>query len=155
MKFSGIVMLAMRLFRAVQLLVLGVVAVLFESCQTATPSTRISQNPVMYSMLTPEQQVLVQQGRICEGMSKDAVYLAWGNPSTPPVTGQQDGASYEKWIYTTYQPVMVDSFGVGVGCGHGPHWHGGGIATSTAYVPRESAWVMFQNNKVTAWEERR
>lgn len=125
------------------------------SCQTATPASRISQNPVMYNMLSPEQQVLVQQGRICEGMSKDAVYLAWGNPNTPPVTGQQDGASYEKWVYTTYQPVMVDSISTGFGCGYGHCWHGGGISTSTAYVPKDAAWVMFQNNKVTAWEARR
>lgn len=109
----------------------------------------------MYDMLTPEQKMLVQQGRICEGMSKDAVFLAWGNPNTPPVSGQQDGVSYEKWVYASYQPVMVDSVSVGFGCGHGPFWHGGGIGTSTAYVPRENAWVMFQNNKVTAWEERR
>ena len=145
----------MRLFRVIHLLILGTAAMLLESCQTATPSTRISQNPVMYGMLTPEQQVMVQQGRICEGMSKDAVYLAWGNPNTPPITGQQEGRSYEKWVYATYQPVMVDSIGVGVGCDHGPHWHGGGVSTSTAYVPRENAWVMFQDNKVTAWEERR
>ena len=27
--------------------------------------------------------------------------------------------------------------------------------TSTAYVPKEVAWVMFENNIVTAWESRR
>ncbi len=109
----------------------------------------------MYEMLSPEHRVLVQQGRICEGMSKDAVYLAWGNPSNPPITGQQEGISYEKWIYAVYQPVMVDSVSTGFGCAHGVHWHGGGISTSTAYVPCEAAWVMFHDDKVKAWEKRR
>ena len=131
------------------------VSLFLGACQTATPSTSISQNPVMFRQLSPEQQMLVQQGRICEGMSKDAVYLAWGNPNTPPVTGQQNGVSYEKWVYNTYQPVMVDSLTVGAGCWHGPHWCGGGVGTSTAYVPREAAWVMFQNNVVTSWESAR
>ena len=27
--------------------------------------------------------------------------------------------------------------------------------TSTAYVPQEAAWVMFENDKVTSWERRR
>lgn len=145
----------MRLFRTIQMMVTGAVAFLLGSCQTITPATRINQNPVMYNMLSPEQKVMVQQGQICEGMSKDAVYLAWGNPNTPPITGLQDGVSYEKWVYTTYQPVMVDSFNTGFGCGYGHHWHGGGISSSTAYVPQEAAWVMFQNGKVTAWEKRR
>ncbi len=143
----------MRLLRTLQLLIPGVATFLLGACQTVTPSTRISQNPVMYNMLSTEHKVLVQQGRICEGMSKDAVFLAWGKPNTPPVTGQQNGVSYEKWVYATYQPVMVDTVSVGLGCDS--FWHGAGLGTSTAYVPQENAWVMFQNNIVTAWEERR
>lgn len=145
----------MRIFRAIQLLVLSLAALYLDSCQMATPTTRINQNPVMFRQLSPEQQLLVQQGRICEGMTKEAVYLAWGNPNTPPVTGQQNGETYEKWVYNVYQPVMVDSLTVGTGCWHGPCWGGGGVGTSTAYVPREAAWVMFQNNVVTAWESSR
>ncbi len=145
----------MRVFQAFHLLVLSLGALLLDSCQTVTPATRIHQNPVMFRQLSPEQQLLVQQGRICEGMSKDAVFLAWGNPNTPPVYGQQNGVSYEKWVYNTYQPVMVDSVSVGGGCWHGPYWCGSGIGASTAYVPREAAWVMFQNNVVTSWESSR
>lgn len=144
----------MRLFHALHLLALSAAALFLESCQTATPMTRIDQNPVMFRQLPPAQQLLVQQGRICEGMTKDAVYLAWGNPNTPPVTGQQDGVAYEKWVYNVYQPVMVDSFSMGTGCWNGPHWCGG-MGTSTAFVPKEAAWVMFQNNVVTSWESSR
>ncbi len=144
----------MRLFHALHLLALSTAALFLESCQTATPMTRIDQNPVMFRQLPPAQQLLVQQGRICEGMTKDAVYLAWGNPNTPPVTGQQNGVAYEKWVYNVYQPVMVDSFSMGTGCWNGPHWCGG-MGTSTAFVPKEAAWVMFQNNVVTSWESSR
>lgn len=110
----------------------------------------------MFGMLSPDQKVMVQQGRICEGMTKDAVYLAWGNPDAEPIKGQQDGQAYEKWVYLGYRPVMVDTIGFGSGCWHHGHWHcaGAGIGTSTAMIPYEAAWVMFRNDIVTAWESR-
>ena len=145
----------MRVFRRVLPVLMSLFSVAQFSCQTATPLTRIDQNPVMFRMLSPEHQVLVQQGRICEGMSKDAVFLAWGTPNTPPVQGQQGGLAYEKWVYNVYRPVMVDSVGFGTGCWHHGHWYGGGMSTSTAMVPEEAAWVIFQNNCVTAWESRK
>ncbi len=117
--------------------------------------SRIEANPVMFGVLSPEHKLLVQQGRICEGMTKDAVYLAWGNPNTQPVMGQQNGKSYEKWVYNIYRPVMVDSISVGVGCWHHGSFYSGGMGSSTAMVPQEAAWVLFQNNKVTAWESRK
>ena len=142
----------MSLFRYILPLIVCVVACALGSCQVVTPADRIGRNPVMFRTLSPEQQLRVQQGRICEGMTKDAVYLAWGNPGTPPVLGQQNGQSYEKWVYLEYRPVMVDS--VNAACVHYGSWCGG-VGMSTAMVPVESAWVMFQNNVVTAWESRR
>lgn len=146
----------MSAFRRISLLLASLLAVVQVSCQSVTPADRIGANPVMFRTLTPEQQALVQQGRLCEGMSKDAVYLAWGNPDTAPVVGRQNGTSYEKWIYLEYVPVVVDTVGIGAVCGyHGPLYCGSGMGTATTMVPRESAWVMFQNNVVTAWESRR
>ena len=146
----------MSAFRPISLLLASLLVVVQVACQSVTPADRIGTNPVMFRTLTPEHQTLVQQGRICEGMSKDAVYLAWGNPDTAPVVGQQNGSSYEKWIYLEYVPVVVDTIGFGAGCGyHGPLYCGSGVGTSTTMVPRESAWVMFQNNIVTAWESRK
>lgn len=145
----------MRVFRHVLSVLSLLFPVLLGACQTATPLNRIEKNPVMFGMLSPEHKVLVQQGRICEGMTRDAVFLAWGNPNSAPVQGQQDGQSYEKWIYKVYQPVMVDSFSIGAGCWrHGP-LYGGGMTTGTAMVPQEAAWVIFQNDIVTAWESRK
>lgn len=130
-------------------------SVLLPACQTITPHNRIEKNPVMFRVLSPEHQVLVQQGRICEGMTKDAVYLAWGNPNATPIRGQQEGKAYEKWVYYIYQPVMVDTVGFGSGCWHRGSWCGGGLSSSTAMVPQEAAWVMFENDIVTAWESRK
>lgn len=146
----------MNAFRPLLLLLTGLVLFGLAACQTMTPTDRIGQNPAMFGVLSPEHQVMVQQGRICEGMSKDAVYLAWGNPDTPPVTGQQDGRFYEKWVYVEYLPVVVDSWAVGGACGHrGPLYCAGGSGVYTTHVPSEVAWVMFQNNRVTAWERRK
>ena len=145
----------MSLFRPI-LKVLAVVGVIvLTGCQTATPASRISANPVMFRMLSPEQQLMVQQGKICEGMSKEAVFLAWGNPNTEPVLGQQNGVSYEKWVYLTYQPVMMNTVGFSSGCWGGGPCYGPAVGTSTAYVPQEAAWVMFENDKVTSWERRK
>lgn len=145
----------MRVFRRFLSALSCVAPLLLGACQTVTPQSRIEQNPVMFGMLSPEHKLMVQQGRICEGMTRDAVYLSWGNPNTDPVIGQQDGKSYEKWVYYVYKPVMVDSIGFGAGCWHHGAWHGGGMSTSTAMVPQEAAWVIFQNNIVTAWESRK
>ena len=145
----------MNLFRPI-LKVLAVVGVIvLTGCQTATPASRISANPVMFRMLSPEQQLMVQQGKICEGMNRDAVYLAWGNPNVPPVKGQQNGKPYEKWVYQAYEPVVVNSVGVGSAFCHALSAYAGTMTTSTAYVPQEIAWVIFENNIVTAWECRK
>lgn len=145
----------MRAFHSLLIGILGLFSGALCSCQTATPATRIGQNLLIFNQLSPEQRLLVQQGRICEGMSKDAVFLAWGNPNAAPVIGQQDGQPYEKWVYHTYEPVTVNSVGFGIGGGCHGSWYGGsGMGTSTAYVPKESAWVIFQNNAVVSWESR-
>ena len=128
---------SMSAFRPISLLLVSLLVGVQVACQSVTPTDRIGSNPVMFRMLPPEQQSLVQQGRICEGMSKDAVYLAWGNPNAAPVMGQQNGTSYEKWVYLQYQPVVVDTFGFRAGCGfHDP-----------LYTDATSAFVSLSQNK--------
>lgn len=50
-------------------------------CATSTIQTRKQERHGIYSALPPEERNLVDQGRINVGMSKDAVYIAWGKPS--------------------------------------------------------------------------
>ncbi|MBQ1960193.1 MAG: hypothetical protein II349_01560 [Akkermansia sp.] len=125
------------------------------SCQSVTPATRIAENPVLFRSLPVEQQILVQQGRICEGMSQDAVFLAWGAPNNPPYEGQKNGKNVVRWVYTFQEPVMAaPTVGVTV---VGPYgWYGPAMyGPSTVYVPREAATVQFENNKVVSWEKRK
>lgn len=124
------------------------------SCSVVTPADRIRENPAMYHNLPSEQQKLVQQGRICNGMNQDAVFLAWGMPNDRPFVGQTEKTNFEKWVYTRMRPVMVDSPCWGGFCG--PYWRGAymGDGWETAYVPEVYATVTFEKGKVTGWERR-
>ena len=55
---------------------------LLVSCVPSTPQTRIQQSPQKFEALGEKHRALVQQGQITRGMSPDAVYLAWGAPSS-------------------------------------------------------------------------
>lgn len=138
------------------LLLAGLAALTLAACQTANPATRIQANPVIFQSLSAEQQLMVQQGRICKGMTKDAVFLAWGKPAAAPLTGEKNGKRFERWVYTRSRAVPMDTFGGGWwGCdpwyryGWGPY---GGV--SVAYVPEEIGSVTFENDRVTEWESR-
>lgn len=105
-------------------------------------------------------------GRIAEGMSRDAVYLAWGSPERV-TRGSEGGAEFERWRYTELRPVYPGhtwtGFGVGYGLGYG---YGGGyrygrfypgyavIDYGPDYVPVTAATVKFRSGKVVGWEER-
>ncbi len=134
------------------MLMVGVLfAVLLVSCQSPTPASRIAEHPAMFTSLPAEQQPLVRQGNICEGMKPDAVFLAWGKPNGPVVESQQNGRKVTRWVYNGYEPVTV------MNAGFYPYWGPYGwypyanSTISTAYVPRNVAWVEFVNGKVTAW----
>jgi hypothetical protein len=89
-------------------------ALFFGGC--STPESRISKNPDLYHSLPARQQQLVTQGQIAPGMSRNAVWLAWGNPGQK-VNGYARGNATETWVYfttTTY----------GYGYGYGPYGYG-------------------------------
>lgn len=133
------------------LIVSVVLAILMVSCQVPTPSSRIAENPAMFTSLPAEQQPLVRQGRICEGMKPDAVFLAWGKPNGPVVESQQNGRKVTRWVYNGYEPVTVMNEGMYPYCGPYGWYPYAYPSISTAYVPRNVAWVEFVNGKVTAW----
>ena len=129
-------------------------AVMLVSCVAPTPAERITENPLMYGSLPAKQQLLVQNGQICNGMTPDAVYLAWGNPNTPPVVGESNGRKIERWVYRGYEPVPVMT--VGGGFCHGPFGCYGATypQMDTAYLPYDAAFVEFTDGKVTSWQSR-
>lgn len=138
-------------------LTLGAVALL-ASC-TSPLEKRIARNPDLFNQLTPSDQLLVRQGRLREGMTKEAVFLAWGRPDGV-TEGAQKGVKTEQWTYLGAQPVYTDTFYGGWGWG-GPGWrrgwgycgpwdpYWGGYGTSVTYVPYRTASVNFRNDRVT------
>ncbi len=126
---------------------------------------RIAANPQIYQSLTTSDQLLVQQGRIREGMSKEGVFLALGRPDGV-AAGRQKGASIEQWTYFGSQPVYTNTIGMGwggawgwgggwamrgSGCGYigpwDPYWVG--MAPAVTYVPYKAATVTFRGNRVS------
>ena len=78
---------------------LAIVALILTSC--ATPQDRISDHPDLYQTLSPRDQALVSQGQIRTGMSRTAVWLAWGSPDRKIVDNMGAGRR-ETWVYVSY-----------------------------------------------------
>jgi len=70
-------------------------ALIFAGCSTT--ETRISGHPEIYQSLSSRDQALVSQGQIRDGMSPNAVYLAWGSPDRK-IVGNMRGRPSETWI---------------------------------------------------------
>jgi hypothetical protein len=153
------------LFRSI----LGLVIALAVSSCAHPREKRIASNPQIYQALSPSDQVLVQQGRIREGLSKEGVFIALGRPDQV-AEGKQRGARIEKWTYMGTQPIYTNSIGMGWGGGWGsgywgrgygrgcggyyggawdPFW--GGAGPYVTYVPYKAATVTFKGNKVTEY----
>src|SRR5262245_24452151 len=89
-----------RFFLRASTLAVATGTLLFSSC--STPQTRISENPNLYQSLSPKDQTLVSQGNIRIGMSRTAVWLAWGSPDRK-IVGNMGGGTTETWLYIYYQ----------------------------------------------------
>src|SRR4026207_680020 len=81
--------------------VLGIATVVLILTSCSTPQTRISDHPDLYQGLSSRDQALVSQGQIRYGMSRNAVWLAWGSPDSK-VIGNMRGHSTETWVYVYY-----------------------------------------------------
>jgi len=121
---------------------------------------RIERNPELFAKLSTEDQGLVRQGRLREGMTKEAVFLAFGRPDRV-ATGRKGGKDFEKWTYLGQRAVTTQTFGMGFGawgggwgggyCGpyYDPFLMGGPVTT---YIPYDAASVDFAAGRVTGWE---
>ncbi len=145
------------------LLLLSILALFTVSCSSSTPAKRIEENPKLYSSLSPRHQALIDSGKIENGMTTRAVYLAWGHPDSQ-AEGQEKGKTIEKWSYNGLAPVYHQSFYGGFGYGWGGHGRHGrhrgyypynGFGSSVSYVPYRAAWVKFLNGRVDSWQRGR
>ena len=100
------------------LLLLSATALLLSSCASSSPQARIERNPQLYTQLSAKDRELVTQGVIREGMTRDAVFLAWGAPDQTTV-GRKSGREIEQWTYLGQRPVRTMSMNVGFGYGMG------------------------------------
>jgi len=81
--------------------ILGIAALILIFTGCSTPQTRISDHPELYQSLSSRDQALVTQGQIRSGMSRSAVWLAWGSPDQK-IVGNMAGTLTETWIYIYY-----------------------------------------------------
>jgi outer membrane protein assembly factor BamE (lipoprotein component of BamABCDE complex) len=88
-----------RFFVGASALVFATGALILAGC--STPQTRISERPELYQSLSHRDQVLVSQGQIRIGMSRAAVWLAWGSPDRK-IVGNMGGGPTETWVYVYY-----------------------------------------------------
>ena len=111
-----------------QALTLGIAASALILTSCSTPETRISKHPEIYQGLSARDQAMVSQGQIRAGMSRTAVWLAWGSPDQR-AAGAMRGQMTETWIYVNYAPAYGYGYGYPYGYGFGPGFgFGGGLA---------------------------
>ncbi|MGJ8642843.1 MAG: hypothetical protein ACSHX9_05505 [Luteolibacter sp.] len=134
----------------------AVVALAFASCAPhSTPQSRIVSRTADYDSLSEKHKELVRRGEITEGMSKEAVSLAWGSPDGR-VEGLRNGKEMERWDYQGTRSVVTNNFfgGYRTGFGHGYRYSGfgGGFGPTINYVPYRKASVWFVRGRVDEWE---
>jgi len=97
-------------------LCLSASALVLPGCSTT--ESRISDHPEIFQTLSASDQELVKVGKIREGMSQNAVWLAWGAPDQK-ASGVARGKPVETWIYNEYTyanapyPYPYGPFGYG------------------------------------------
>ncbi len=132
------------------------------SCAPVTPQARIDRNPRIFESLPERHKPLVARGEIARGMSKDAVWLAWGAPSQR-FEGFTDGRRTDRWDYDAHRPVhhttYYGTFGYGYGLGrygrYGYPYGAYGIGPEVTYIPYRRASVWFAGDSVEGWERLR
>tara|TARA_R110002096_G_scaffold44229_7_gene118958 strand:- start:2584 stop:3063 length:480 start_codon:yes stop_codon:yes gene_type:complete len=139
------------------------------SCATG-PEHRISQNPTQYANLSTRDKERVNRGQVTEGMSKDAVTLAWGRPDRVRKSSR-NGKAAETWSYLGSEPVQSTSVGYNIGPysprspfydrydGYGRRGYNRvgpmNINTGVDFIPYIAKTVEFSGNRVVAWEQSR
>ena len=68
----------------------------------STVSSRIQENPGLFASLPPDQQALVQQGKVAVGMDMATVRLAKGDPDRVTTRTTATG-EMQVWHYVDYE----------------------------------------------------
>lgn len=148
---------------------LAVLAAFFFVQCSSTPQTRIEKNPQMAAKLSAKDRQLVSHGLIREGMTRDAVFLAWGRPDAVSV-GINRGRESENWTYEGQRPIRSMNMNMGFGYGgfgyggfggfgpygYGPYGYGGypmwGGGSTVTYIPYTAGTADFVGGRVVSWK---
>jgi len=131
----------------------------------STVQSRIVQYPDYFEKLSSKHKDLVRQNSVSEGMSKEAVYLAWGTADEVSKSSRNKQVT-ETWVYLRYEPIYSRNIGVGYGYGgyyggrrRNCRYGGGGLygsgvnyGTDVTYRSYVGAKVEFKNERVVSWE---
>ncbi len=129
----------------------AIIAALLFCSACSTVSTRVKERPEAFAKLSPDDQTLVQLGKIENGFSTDAVYLAWGKADKIAQTAM-NGKPSETWTYIGYRQETIPHYEV-IPQAVAPGVFVPNTIYSPIYVshPYTRRWVTFQNGKVVAW----
>ena len=114
------------LFRALPVLLFAASCTFLTSC--ASTQDRASSRSAAFGRLSARDKQLVLDGRIREGMDKDAVFIAWGAPDRV-FQGRAQGAPFESWVYVTQRTTPAPGpfyYGPYLGLYPGASYYGGG-----------------------------
>lgn len=107
----------------------------------------------MFHALPPAQRGLVRQGLIMEGMTKDAVFLAWGVPDRYSES-VADGERRETWLYIGYRNEEIPGYAWrpyrGIYCD--PYYDAFAYRPARVSVPYLYRSVTFEDGRVVAYE---
>jgi len=141
----------MKTFRHFAIPLFPLVALVLSACSTV--ESRIAKNPAVFNALPEKQKDLVRDEKIAEGLSRDAVVLAWGRPDEVE-TGTQRGKKMETWTWlATYEAPDPNFYGAAWFAS--PYWGYYPMSRPATrihtYPIRES---IFENGRVVAWRSR-
>lgn len=128
-------------------------AILLLGTGCSTPETRAREKEVAFANLAPAQQALVLQGKIEEGLTPDAVYIAMGRPSRI-TEARLERRSLTRWIYGRTQTDYLPNYRF-----RSVLLPNGQIYLAPVYQPDAiTTWidtfaVIFEKGKVIGWEE--
>lgn len=138
-----------RVFLRPSTLAVVVGTLVFTSC--STPQTRISDRPDLYQSLSHRDQALVSQGQIRIGMSKTAVWLAWGSPDRR-IVGNMGGGPTETWLYIYYATYYPPDGGWGPWGYFGDPFYDPFYYSYIPSIPYPAKVVTFTRGKVVSFQ---
>lgn len=134
-----------------QTLPILLVSLLLGAC--STPETRAREKDIAFAQLPPAQQQLVLQGKIEEGMTPDAVYIALGRPARI-TEARLEKRNLTRWIYGRAQTQFLPNYRF-----RSVVLPDGQVYLTPVYQPDTvTTWVdtfavIFEKGKVIGWEQ--